>query len=454
MALGGGTWLTQNKKLPGTYINFTSKVRASVNLADRGYAAMPLELDWGPEGEVFTVENEDFQKNSMKYFGYDYSNDKIKGLRDLFKNLKTGYFYRINNGAAKASCTLATAKYSGTRGNDLVIALQANIDNDDQYDITTYLKDPDTGTMTALDKQTISSWDDVQDNDYVVFTREGDLSTATTAGTPLTEGSNGEDVTGLQYQEFLEKIEPYYFNILGCVSTEEEIQDLMVQFTKRLRDEVGAKFQCVLYGYENADYEGVISIQNAVTDSGENPASLVYWVTGAEASCAVNASCTNKTYDGDFTVNTNYKQTELEKAITNGMLIFHRVADSVDGDIVGNVNILRDINTFTSFTKEKNEDFSSNQVIRVLDQHAIDIARLFNKTYLGKEPNDEEGRTALWGDIVAYEQEMQRIRAITNFSSDDVPIPTMGQSKETVLSEYAIQPVMCMEKLYMNIIIA
>lgn len=454
MALGGGTWLTQNKKLPGTYINFTSKVRASVNLADRGYAAMPLELDWGPEGEVFTVENEDFQKNSMKYFGYDYSHDKIKGLRDLFKNLKTGYFYRINNGAAKASCTLATAKYSGTRGNDLVIALQANIDNDDQYDITTYLKDPDTGTMTVLDKQTISSWDDVQDNDYVVFTREGDLSTATTAGTPLTEGSNGEDVTGLQYQEFLEKIEPYYFNILGCVSTEEEIQDLMVQFTKRLRDEVGAKFQCVLYGYENADYEGVISIQNAVTDSGENPASLVYWVTGAEASCAVNASCTNKTYDGDFTVNTNYKQTELENAITNGMLIFHRVADSVDGDIVGNINILRDINTFTSFTKEKNEDFSSNQVIRVLDQHAIDIARLFNRTYLGKEPNDEEGRTALWGDIVAYEQEMQRIRAITNFSSDDVPIPTMGQSKETVLSEYAIQPVMCMEKLYMNIIIA
>ena len=116
--------------------------------------------------------------------------------------------------------------------------------------------------------------------------------------------------------------------------------------------------------------------------------------------------------------------------------------------------LLRDINTFTSFSKEKNEDFSSNQVIRVLDQHAIDIARLFNKTYLGKEPNDDEGRMALWGDIVAYEKEMQRIRAITNFKAEDVPIPTMGQSKETVLSEYAIQPVICMEKLYMNIIVA
>lgn len=31
-------------------------------MADRGYAAMPLDLDWGIEGEVFTVENADFQK--------------------------------------------------------------------------------------------------------------------------------------------------------------------------------------------------------------------------------------------------------------------------------------------------------------------------------------------------------------------------------------------------------
>ena len=474
MALGGGTWLTQNKKLPGTYINFVSKVRANVNMADRGYAAMPLELDWGIEGEVFTVENTDFQKNSMQIFGYDYSHEKLQPLRDLFKNLKTGYFYRINNGAVKASNDLATAKYGGIRGNDLTISIQKNIDDEEKYDVITYLNEytnshnslvgtaqiaiahtaQKSNVLTILDKQTISAWENLKDNDYVKFKRSGTLSEKAIANKPLEGGSNGSEISGLQYQEFLEKIEPYYFNILGCVSTEKTIQDLIIQFTKRLRDEVGAKFQCVVYNYENADYEGVISIKNSVTDEGKSPASLVYWVTGAEASCAVNASCTNKTYDGEYAINTNYKQTELEKAITNGMLIFHRVADNVDGDIVGDINILRDINTFTSFTKEKNEDFSSNQVVRVLDQHAIDIARLFNKTYLGKEPNDNEGRMALWGDIVAYEKEMQRIRAITNFKAEDVPIPTMGQSKETVLSEYAIQPVMCMEKLYMNIIVA
>lgn len=450
MALGGGTWLFQNKKLPGAYINFVSKVRPSTDFADRGYGAMALELDWGPEDQVFKVEVDDFQKSSTKYFGYDYTSDRITGLRDLFKNLKTGYFYRLNNGAVKAACSLATAKYGGVRGNDLTIAIQANIDDEDKFDVITYLTT--AGVRSIMDKQTVATKAELSNNDYVTW--KADFTLEATAGTPLTGGSNGEAITGLQYQEFLDKIEPYYFNTLGCLSTESTIQDLLIQFTKRMRDNVGAKFQTVVYGKENVDYEGVISIQNQVTDDSTSVASLVYWVTGAEAACAINASCTNKTYDGDFTVDTNYKQSELEKAITAGMLIFHRVADAVDGDVTGDVNILRDINTFTSFTKEKNEDFSANQVIRVLDQIAIDVARLFNKTYLGKEPNDDDGRIALWGDIVAYHKEMQRVRAIQNFVPDDVPIPTQGESKEAVLSEYQVQPTMCMEKLYMTVVVA
>ena len=60
MALGGGTWLTQNKVLNGAYINFISAARASTNLSDRGYVALPMELGWGPDEEVFTVTQEDF----------------------------------------------------------------------------------------------------------------------------------------------------------------------------------------------------------------------------------------------------------------------------------------------------------------------------------------------------------------------------------------------------------
>ena len=65
MALGGGTFIAQNKVLPGTYINFISASKASATLSDRGIAALPLELDWGVDGAVFTVTSEDFQKNSL-----------------------------------------------------------------------------------------------------------------------------------------------------------------------------------------------------------------------------------------------------------------------------------------------------------------------------------------------------------------------------------------------------
>ena len=70
MALGGGIWAVQNKVLPGTYINFSSVAKASATLSDRGYAAMPLMLDWGPDSTVFTVTSGDFQKNSLKIFGH------------------------------------------------------------------------------------------------------------------------------------------------------------------------------------------------------------------------------------------------------------------------------------------------------------------------------------------------------------------------------------------------
>lgn len=46
MAFGGGTWITQNKVLPGAYINVVSAGIASAALSDRGIATMPLELDW------------------------------------------------------------------------------------------------------------------------------------------------------------------------------------------------------------------------------------------------------------------------------------------------------------------------------------------------------------------------------------------------------------------------
>ena len=189
-------------------------------------------------------------------------------------------------------------------------------------------------------------------------------------------------------------------------------------------------------------------------DTGAEKGSLVYWLTGKEAACAINASCTNAIYDGEYTVNTNFKQYELEQAVSDGMFMFHNVSDSVSGNVLGDTRVLTDINTFTEVTKAMNKDFTLNQVIRVLDNAAIDIARLFNRIYLGKVQNDADGRISLWKDGIALFEEYQRVRAIQNFIDDDLPVPTQGEEKTAVLWTFEIQPTACMEKLYCTVVVA
>ena len=107
MALGGGSFTTQNKELPGAYINFVSAASASATLSERGIATMPLELDWGKEGEIFEISNEEFRKNSLKIFGYNFDHDKMRGLSDLFLGASVLYAYRLNGGGTKATNSLA-----------------------------------------------------------------------------------------------------------------------------------------------------------------------------------------------------------------------------------------------------------------------------------------------------------------------------------------------------------
>lgn len=434
MALGGGTFTAQNKELPGAYINFVSAASASVALSDRGIATMPLELDWGVEGEVFEVTNEDFQKNSMKIFGYAFDSPKMKGLSDLFIGAKTLYAYRLNGGGVKASNTYAEAKYSGTRGNDLRIVIQKNADEPEKYDVTTYF---DT---VKVDTQTVAKATDLVENDYVTF-KDTELSVI--AGTPLSNGTNGT-VEGTAHQAYLDKIESYTYNTMGVAVTDDTTKKLYVAFNKRLRDELGIKFQLVVYNLA-ADYMGVISIKNKVEDKGVSEASLVYWVTGVESGCAVNKSCQNKKYDGGFTVNTDYTQNELKAAIKAGEFTFHKVN--------GVVRVLEDINTMVTISDICGDVFKDNQTIRVIDQLGNDDAVLFNTKYLGIVPNNASGRTSLWSDLVKIRTQLQELGAIEGFTDSDVTV-AQGDSKKAVVVTSAITVVNAMSKLYMTVTVA
>lgn len=435
MALGGGSFTSQNKVLPGTYINVVSAAAASKALSDRGIATMPLELDWGIEGKVFEVTNEDFQKNSMKIFGYVFDDPKLTGLRDLFLGANTLYAYRLNGGGEKASNTYATALYGGIRGNDLKTVIMANADETEKYDVITYL-----GTV-KVDTQTVTAANELVANDYVAF--KSDAVLEATAGEALTGGTNGT-VDGTAHQNYLNKIESYTFNTMGVVTTDDTTKKLYAAFNKRLRDEMGVKFQLVVYRLA-ADYMGVINLKNKITDAGYSEASLIYWVTGAESGCEVNRSCQNKRYDGEFTIDTDYTQNDLKQALKNGEFVLHRVNTDV--------RILDDINSMVTVSDICGEVFKDNQTIRVIDQLANDDAVIFNTKYLGTIPNNASGRTALWSDLVKIRKELQRMGAIENFKDSDVTV-TAGESKKAVVVASAITVVNAMSKLYMTVTVS
>ena len=431
MALGGGIFLTQNKVLPGSYINFVSAAKASASLSDRGIATMPLVLDWGKDEEVFEVTSADFQKNSSEIFGYDYASDKLKGLRDLFLNAKTLFAYKLNKGE-KAANTFATAKYSGERGNALKIVVKANADAPSNFDVTLYLDNE------KVDAQTVSKMADLKDNAFVDWKKDATL--AVNAGLALTGGTNGT-VTASNHQKYLERIESYSFNTMGVVTTDEAIKTLYTNYTKRLRDDEGIKFQAVIHK-KAADFEGVINVKNTVKGEG---ADIVYWVTGLQSGCAVNKSCLNREYNGEYEVNADFSQSELKAAIKAGEFVLHKVGDEI--------RVLSDINSLVTISDTKGDIFKENQTIRVIDQIAKDIAVLFNTKYLGNIPNDADGRVSLWVDIVKHHEELQKIRAIENFSDKDVVVG-QGDSKKGVVVADKVTVVNAMAQLYMTVTVA
>lgn len=435
MALGGGIWAAQNKVLPGTYINFTSRAKASAVLSDRGIAAAPFILSWGPEKTVFEVTAQTLAKDCKKIFGYTYDAPELIALREIFANAVKVYCYRLGEGT-KAANTYATAKYAGARGNALKIKITADADNTGYFAVETFL-DGD-----RVDEQVVNSVTALKPNDFVDW--KSDFSLAAAAGTALTGGADCATVTGTHYQACLDAFESYSFNTLCCPATDTTTITMFVNYTKRMRDTLGAKFQlCAVK--PTADYEGVIGVWNTATFNGAASDALVYWVTGIEASAAVNRSLTNVVYNGELTVDTAYTQTSLENAIKAGKFMLHAVGSEI--------RVLEDINTLVTYTDEKGSDFSDNQTIRVCDQLANDAAVLFNTRYVGAVPNDASGRASLWNDLVKIIRQLEQLRAVENFSDENVSVE-LGETKGSVVfTVNGLNIVNAMKQLYMSVVI-
>ena len=343
--LGGGVFVTQNKTLPGSYINFVSLASTNATLGERGTVAIALPLNKAA-GTVIELNRAEFVANCKELIGVEYTDASVAPLREIFVHANKVYVYDLGTNKTVA---------------DAVAAL-----------------------------------------------------------------------------------EPYEFNIVCAYTGVAEDTATYIATVKGWREDMGKKCQVVVYNQTTPNHEGVINVVSTVSDEGADAHALVAWVAGAEAGCKINESCTNMMYDGEYTIVTDKTQTQLEQCIKDGQIAFHLV--------YGSVRLLEDINSLTETTADKGEDFKSNQTIRVVDQIANDIAKLFNTKYLGKIPNNASGRVSLWADIVAHHRELEALQAIENFDSSLLTVE-QGANKKSVVVNDVVTVVNAMAQLYMTVVV-
>lgn len=431
--MAGGTWTTQKKVRPGAYVNVRSNGNVGTSDSITGVVALPLALDFGPEGEVIEIN----VSSDLTRFGYDLTHEKLLLLREALKQAATVLLYRVGSGgkaAAVEGSLSVTALYGGTRGNDISVISKENVNITGAFDVETYLE----GRL--IDSQTAKTIGELSNNRLISFTGEGDL----TAFSIVLENGSNTAATANDYMTFFSKIQVYDFNTIALPVKDEVTKAAGASFINRMRNEEGKKCQLVVAGYA-ANSEAVINIKNGVVLSDGtliSPEQATAWVAGASAAAGVATSLTYKAYDGATDVTQRYLNSEIITSLQNGEFVFTEKR--------GSAVVEQDINSLRSFTTEKSRDFAKNRILRVLDDIANNSKKTFEDNFIGKVNADQDGRELFKADRISYFNSLQGAGAITNFSADDVVVEA-GNDKDSIVLNVQVQPVDAMEKLYMTV---
>jgi hypothetical protein len=437
--MAGGTWTAQNKVRPGVYINFKSEPRAAGTLGERGIVSLPLPLSWGPAKQVIAIEA---GEDTFATLGYPITAPQLLPVREAMKRAQRLLLYRLTDGTkatgSDGSNLTITAKYGGIRGNDITVVISTNVDDPNKFDVQTLVDGAEVDYQEA-----VQNVEDLEENGWVTWSGSGMLTAS--AGIALTGGADGA-ATAQDYLDYLEAIEVHDFHTIGLMSTDPTTKGVFTAFAKRLRDDEGKKIQVVMENYPTADYEGVISVKNGVVladGTTLTAAQAVAWVAGATAGAAANQSLTYDAYDDAVDASPRYTNSQIVAALQNGEFVF----TGIDGRAV----VEQDINTLKNFTPEKGKAFRKNRVLRVLDGLGNDYLRVFSQSYIGKVPNNDDGRNLFKSECINITNQYQNIGAVQNFDPQtDIEVLPGADSDAVVVNQW-VQPVDSIEKIYMTV---
>ena len=452
--MSGGQYTSKNKKLPGAYVNVFSTAKRDFNAeSERGVVFSVVSgLNWGGSGVIEVTPTSDF----MALFGQDITSPALVGIKQILTNASKVYVFNMNSGIAASGTSAVlpwkfTAKYPGTVGNSLRVIVMPDPSKIGRFHVKTYV-DAD-----MVDSQIVASASALVANDYIEpavteadvaddgVGKLGDLVSPVQVS--LTGGTTDE--VAMKTDELVAAIETYEFNTLAApaFSATNSVHMLFATTAIRMRDEQGRKVQAVIPATDKyeADHEGVIAVENGVKladGTVYGPEIMIGWVAGAEAAAAENVSLTYKKIAGAVDVMPRFTEGKQAKLVDAGRMVFIASRDAV--------KVLTDVNSLHTFTDTKNESFSKNRVLRVLDSIANNTREVWEENFIGQVTNNEAGRDLFKANRAEYLAELQTQGAIENFTPEDITV-TVGNTKDSVVATINVQPTDAMEKLYMTV---
>lgn len=249
------------------------------------------------------------------------------------------------------------------------------------------LKD-DTPSFTSKEYKSV---EDIKDTDFTA--KNIDYLKKTFLGTPSKVLVEVLPTTATTYAEALKKLGSKKWNYLAVPGIEGSDVPYIFSWIKSKRENEKKTFKAVL-PYAEADNEGVINFTTEDIKVGDKTYSASEYCARIAGILAGLPFTRSSTY---FVLDEVESITESEtpnEDIDNGQLILIS-----DGE---NIKIGRGVNSLTTTTLEKTEDFKKIKIVEVMDMMLDDIRDTFDSSYVGKVPNTYDNQVLFFTSVNAY----------------------------------------------------
>lgn len=412
-----------------------------MTIGERGVAIIPLPLPWGDNDNLIALYSAELETgDSIEKIGLTAFDPEAKLAVLALSGCHTLLIKRSDVGGKRAIATLdeleVEAFYAGTLGNDIQVSI-VKLD-EERYEVKTFLR------AVLKNRQRVTDLNQLVPNKFVTFKGEGIPKEF--AGEPLSGGTNGIVTETTTWPEFLKMASTAQWQCMAVPTNNTQIKASVMRFIEDQINNQGRYVTAALCDYNQADMPEIISShQGAIIDGVEvTPVEFTTWVAGICAGTPGNESNTARIVTGATQIIGEMSGTEIEEGLAEGKFLLSYTQR-------GLVKVEQDINTFTSFTPEKNEDFASNRQIRTHHVIATETRSKWEENYMGQVDNNDNGRGIFQGEIVFFYTQLQNDGYITEFAgATDIRI-TPGIKKTAIVGKFRTKVVDAMEHAYITV---